>query len=252
MKFNKVILGLICASTLTLTSCYDEEGDEYTPANAESGAYLYAKATSLIYAAEDEQVLTMSVGRTDSTLAQTVSIVSDNAAFSVPSTISFAVGEVSKEVEVPFSMQGGTTEEVTFTITEGTTSYGPSVLTFSVTRDYVWVNIGMGTFTSDFFEEAWDQPVLQREGSNVYRLPDLYTEGYNVEFELTEDGQALVSPIKAFATGVVHPTYGMVYARNIDLEKYPMVRDENSITIPLQFYVSAGAFGWADETIKLP
>ena len=249
MKQNKLFLGIACLSVFALTSCYEEKGDDYTPAQPQAGAFLLAENTNPLFAADDAQVLTLKIGRTDASVTS-ATLTCDNSKFNAPSQVTLT-GDTT-EVKVPFSIMGGTTEAVTFTVSEGGTPYGPTTLAMNVYRDFVWVNIGTGVFTSEFFEEAWDQPVLQAEGTQKYRLPDLYAEGYELAFELTEDGTALVSTIPAFATGYVHPSYGMIRGRNLDLEGHPMVRNGKDITIPLQFIVDAGSFGWANEVITLP
>ena len=248
MKLNKIFLGLTCLSVLSLMSCYDEKGDDYKPATKEAGAFLYAEKTNVKFAADAEQVLTIKIGRTDASVTS-ATLSCDNSKFNVPSSVNLS-GDFT-EVNIPFSMQGGTTEAVTFTINGGS-PYGAQVLTMNITRDFVWVNIGIGLFTSEFFEEAWEQPVLQAEGTQKYILPSVYYEGYDLAFELTEDGSALAGQITAFETGYVHPDYGMIRGRNLDLEGHPLVREGNAITIPLQFVVDAGSFGWANETIELP
>lgn len=236
-------------SVFSLTSCYDEKGDEYAPATKEAGAFIYVPSTDVKFAADDDQVLTIKIGRTESSVSS-ATLTCDNSKFDAPSSVSLN-GDFT-EVKIPFSMMGGTTETVTFTLGDGASAYGAKSVTMNVTRDYVWVNIGTGLFTSEFFEDAWEQPVLQAEGTQKYILPDLYAEGYDLAFELTEDGEALAGPIKAFDTGYEHPTYGMIRGRNLDIATYPMTRDGNAITIPLQFVVDAGSFGWASETIELP
>lgn len=248
MKLNKLFFGLACLSVFSLTSCYEEKGDDYTPATKEAGAFLYAKATNVKFAADAEQILTIMVGRTEESVSS-ATLTCNNSKFSVPSSVNLS-GDLT-EVKIPFNMQGGTTETVTFTINDGS-PYGAQNLTMNVTRDFVWVNIGTGLFTSQFFEDAWEQPVLQAEGTQKYRLPDLYVKGYELAFELTEDGNALAGTIATFETGYVHSSYGMIRGRNLDLEGHPMVREGNAITIPLQFVVDAGSFGWAKETIELP
>ena len=250
MKLNKLFLGLTCLSVFSLTSCYDEKGDDYTPATKEAGAFLFAESADVKFAADADQVLTIKVGRTDASVTS-ASLSCDNSKFDVPSSVNLS-GDLT-EVKIPFSMTGGTTETVTFSINSGASPYGAQTLTMNVTRDFVWINIGNGLFTSEFFGEAWEQPVLQAEGTQKYILPNIYGfEGYDFAFDLTEDGSALAGQIKAFDTGYVHPDYGMIRGRNLDLEGHPMVRDGNAITIPLQFVVDAGSFGWANETIELP
>ena len=57
MKLNKLILGLTCLSVFSLTSCYKEKGDDYTPATPEAGAYIVAESTDIKFAADAEQIL---------------------------------------------------------------------------------------------------------------------------------------------------------------------------------------------------
>ena len=51
-------------------------------------------------------------------------------------------------------------------------------------------------------KDAWEQPVLQAEGTQKYRLPDLYVKGYELAFELTEYGNALIS--SSFRLSAIH------------------------------------------------
>lgn len=249
MKINKIFFGLACMSLFLMTSCYKEKGDDYSPATKEAGAYLIAESSDVKFAADAEQILTLKIGRTDASVSS-VNLSCDNSKFNVPSSVTLS-SDIT-DVKIPFNMTGGTTEAVKITLTSSASPYGAKELALNVTRDFVWVNIGTGLFTSAFFGEAWEQDVLQAEGTQKYILPNLYAEGYDFAFELTADGTALTGQIKAFETGYVHSSYGMIRARNLDLAGHPMVRDGNAITIPLQFVVDAGSFGWAPETIELP
>lgn len=182
MKFNKIILGIICTIALTLTSCYDEKGDDYAPAKPESGAFLHADATSFVYAADDEQVLTLSLGRTETNDALTVGISSDNATFNVPSSISFAAGEEEKQIQIPFNMKGGTTEEVTFTITEGGTVYGLTKLTFNITRENVWEYLGVGYWVDGIVSTLFGVDPTIAYCSNIYRTET--ADGLRYRFDM--------------------------------------------------------------------
>lgn len=174
MKLNKFISGLICVAAISLTSCYDEEGGDYTPATPDAGAYIYADATTKMYSPNDDFVLTISLGRTNDSEASTVNLTSDNDAFNVPSSVSFAVGEKIKEVQIPFDMEVATTEKVTITIPEGVTVYGNSSLTFTITVDYNWISAGTCTFIDNTFSDngasANGVPIQQAEGTNLYRI----------------------------------------------------------------------------------
>lgn len=55
---------------MALSGCAADDED-FTPGELDNGAYLYASSTNLTYTPDDEQVLTLNVGRMDSTQAQT-------------------------------------------------------------------------------------------------------------------------------------------------------------------------------------
>jgi hypothetical protein len=73
----------------------------------------------------------------------------------------------------------------------------------------VWEYLGEGVYTSWLFG-SWTQPVYRGEGTQLYKLPGCIAEGYDIEFELTEDGQHLAKAIAKQETGYVHSSYGMI------------------------------------------
>lgn len=235
---------------MTMASCVDKY--EYDGVGKQDpGAFISADATEIKYAAEDEQILTFNLQRTNSEAAENISLTCDNSKFQVPASVSFAAGESKKTVSVPFSILGGTTEEVTISVAEeSATVYGVSELKFTITRDFVWEYLGEGVYTSWLFG-SWTQPVYRGEGTQLYKLPGCIAEGYDIEFELTEDGQHLAKAIAKQETGYNHSSYGMVSISNaLDADKNPLdiVREDNIIYLPVSYTVTAGAFG--DGSIK--
>ena len=249
MKYAYVVLAGVLA--MTVTSCKDKY--EYDgPGTQDPGAFLSVDATELKYAADDEQVLKVTLVRTNSEAAENISLTTDNSHFQVPSSVSFNAGESKKEVAIPFNILGGTSEQVTVSVAdESATVYGISSVTFTITRDFVWDNLGDALVTSWWWEETIALPIYRGQGTNKYQIRNYYVDGITLEFELTEDGQHLAAEIPATFSGYVHSNYGEVFWRNIG-EGHDIRREGNVIYLPLQWVVSAGSFGWGDETIELP
>ena len=185
-KMSMAALALL--SVLALASC-DAGDEDYTAGAPDPGYYLSASSTSLTYSSDENQVLALVVGRTDSTAAGTVNLTSDNPAFQVPSSVDFAAGEKSKTVMVPFDLPIGSTETVTFTVpSDESTVYGTDSLTFTVKRDYKWENAGSGTFTDN---------ILYSISGVVSVESDLPTGG-NIQFSV-DNGTV------SFADGIYYP-----------------------------------------------
>lgn len=167
-KMSMAALALL--SVLALASC-DAGDEDYTAGAPDPGYYLSASSTSLTYSSDENQVLPLVVGRTDSTAAGSVTLTCDNSAFQVPSSVSFAAGEKTKTVMVPFDMKIGTTEKVTFSVpSDQATVYGADSLTFTVLRDYVWESAGSGTFTDNIlYGVSGTVAVEHATGTNIYR-----------------------------------------------------------------------------------
>ena len=83
----------------------------------------------------------------------------------------------------------------------------------------------------------------------MYKLTDCIAKGYDIIFELTEDGQHLLKPIAKQETGYVHPSYGMV---SVEGAADDIQRDGNVIALPMKYTVSAGSFGAKYDYLALP
>ena len=253
--FKYAYVALAGLLAMTITSCVDKY--EYDGVGEQDpGAFISANATQIKYAAEDEQVLTFNLQRTNSEAQENISLTCDNSKFQVPTSVSFAAGESKKTVSVPFSMLGGTTEEVTISVAkESATVYGVSELKFTITRDFVWEYLGEGVYSCWLFGQSWPQPVYRGEGTQLYKLPSCIAKGYDIEFELTADGQHLAKPIAKQETGYVDSSYGMISISNaLDADKNPLdiVREDNIIYLPVSYTVTAGSFGADFDSIELP
>lgn len=119
-------------------------------------------------------------------------------------------------------------------------------MTVSAQRRLTYKSLGIGTFSSEFFEEEWPQEVLKAEEGDFYRLPNCYANGTTMEFSI-QDGK--INFAKQ-ATGYVHSSYGMVSwdPRYLDYCEI----DGKTFTLVPAFVVSAGNFGGYYEILELP
>ncbi len=253
--FKYAYVALAGMLVINLASCKDEYSYE-GPGAEDPGAFISVDATSLKYAADDEQILDFTLTRTNADAAEEIKLTCDNNKFQVPSSVSFAAGEKSKNISVPFNMTGGTTEKVTIAVAEeSATVYGIGTANFTIYRDFVWEYLGDGVYSCWLFGQAWPQPVYRAEGTCIFKLTDCITTGYDITFELTEDLQHLGAPIAKVETGYDHPSYGMVYVEGgTDKEgnPYDIMIEDNIIYLPMKYTVSAGSFGTNYDSIEMP
>lgn len=167
-KMSMAALALL--SVMALVAC-DAGDEDYSVGDPDPGYYLYVPNTSLTFLPDANQVLSLVVGRTDTTSAGTVALSCDNKVFEAPASVSFAAGEKTKTIMVPFSMELGETESVTFSLkSDAATVYGADSLTLSVLRDYQWEDAGSGTFTDNIlFGIKGTVAVQQAVGTTIYR-----------------------------------------------------------------------------------
>ena len=247
IKYAYVVLAGVMA--MAVTSCkdtydYDGRGEQ------DPGAFLSVDATTLKYSAEDAQILKLTLMRTNAGASEDIKLTCDNAHFQVPSSVNFSADESKKTINIPFAIMGGTTEEVTISVAdESATVYGIKTVKFTITRDFVWEYLGEGVYSCWLFGEAWPQPVYRGEGTQLYKLKDCIAKGYDITFELTEDGQHLLRSIAKQETGYVHSSYGMV---SVEGAASDIQREGNVIYLPMKYTVSAGSFGAKYDTLELP
>lgn len=153
---NKYFLIALAGVSLTLTACSDDIEREPSPVPTDGiQAYVYADATSLTYLPNDEQSFVVKVARQKTEEAATVHLSTDAAGVNLPATVDFAAGEAVKDVQVTFDIPIGSSLAVTITIPEEEGYvYADNTVTVNITRDYTWLNIGTGVYTSSALAKA--------------------------------------------------------------------------------------------------
>lgn len=261
---KKYILGLAVLAGMMFTACdTDNVGTIYTT-NAQNISFENSEPSAVVTKTSAVSVpvaITRSNTASEYTVHYTLS-TADGDVFSDKNggTATFAAGEWSTSITIDAAnMVPGTTYTCKLTLSDADvatvdTIVGTSVntsTTITVLCDYDWEDLGVGVYTSELFEESWEQPVYRAKGTNIYKLPDCLYAGYDIQFELSADGNSLVN-FEPQKMGYKHSTYGMVY-----FYAEEMNRVGNVLNFPMYgLVVYNGKFAtlWADftESIELP
>lgn len=261
---KKYIFGLALFAGMMLTACdTDNEGATYTTSaqnisfeNAEPSTFVTKSSTATVPVA-----IVRSNTASEYTVHYTFSTTdTENLSDTNGGTATFAPGEWSTTITIDAKdLKPGTTYTCKLTLSDADvatvdTIIGSSInatTTVTVLCDYDWEDLGTGLYSSELFEESWSQPVYRAKGTNIYKLPDCLYEGYDIQFELSADGNSLVS-FEPQKMGYKHATYGMVY-----FYAEEMTRTGNVLSFPmygLVMFNGSLATLWSGftESIQLP
>jgi len=137
--------------------------------------------------------------------------------------VHFAEGQESAYVEVKYDftkVAPATKYTFTLSITDDSVLSRSKVKSIKVDAmlPLIFEDFGVGVFDSEFWEEAWDQPVLRANISstlNFYRLNDCYFAGYPIEFKV-DAGQMIIA--QQNIGWEYSAAYGFVYVRPVTVQ----------------------------------
>ena len=217
---KKYILGLAVLAGGLFASCdTDNEGAIYST-TAQNISFSSAKPATVVTKASSVTV-PVSIVRTNTSGEYTAhyTLSSDEAGIFTDSsngTITFAAGEWSKTINIDAAnMKGGTLYTCTLTLSEADVLTTDTVLnkknnavtTIRVMCDYDWVAVGKGFYSSpEWWEEEYDVDIEKAEGTNLYRIKDLFAKGYDIQFTIGADNVVTVLPQESW----VYTGYGPV------------------------------------------
>jgi len=126
--------------------------------------------------------------------------------------------------------------------------------TVSVKCDYNWIDLGEGFYSSpDWWEDEFKVEVQHAEGYNIYRIKDLFQNGYDIDF-IIEGTDVYVESQPSWK----HSTYGDIYLvgdAHDNMDGYAGTYDEATkvVTLTLYHYVpGVGGFGTFTDTLTMP
>jgi len=243
-----IILGLIYG----LTSC-QQEGTVYELTDKVEASFPSTIVSYQMVAADGNKIVVeMWRGNTKGAASVPVTITDKTNGIFSPEKEKFDFADGENKAYMTFSYPdinqfAGEKYQIELTIGEEDVSPGGiSKVTISAQRKLTFQSLGMGTFTSEFFEESWPQEVLKAEEADFYRLPDCYYKGYPIEFSI-QNGKINFAKQPM---GYNHSSYGMVSwdPRYLDLCEI----DGKTLTFVTAFVVDAGSFGGYYEVLEMP
>lgn len=254
--------------TIFMGSCSDDDND-YT-AGKPAGKYdvSFEEEGKIALALTDDKFdVTLTRANGDGELTVPVEVVEKPDFMTVPSSVTFAAGETEKSIEitigedmenfVDYALRLRVPEEYTQPYVEDAGS--PQLNIIVLKEDYK--PYALGEFTENvLFGQSWEQLLEYSEIMDMYRLPNLIASGTHFLFKWNgksgDDSElffcdATGKKIEKYASGYVHPSYGMIYANFLYANWTGFDADENAFYFPLEFTVSAGSFGKNYDTFTI-
>lgn len=250
MKTLKYIL-LAIVALAGFAACSDDDTEPANGING-SGVYFPVNAPQTVMLAEGQNQVSVQILRSVSSeeLTTRVLYAPDEAAadiFSVNSTVRFAAGESSANIDITFDyndIEPGTKYAMSLSLADegNTSSYGKTVYSFNILYD-PWDDLGEATFYDYFFfDNGYKVPVQRKSGTtDMFRLVDPYGPGLKAEGpDLKSAGLGVGTPdeyleFRVLANGLViyNPcTTGLLYQGTSDIliyHPYSVGMDDQSL-----------------------
>lgn len=243
------IIGLL----FTFVSCEQDGGVTYELTDKVEASFP-STVVNYQMVAEDGNKIVVEMWRGNTKGAATVPVTitdNTNGVFTPEKEqFDFADGENKAYLTITYpdiNQFGGEKYVLELTIDEEMVSpSGNGTIEISAQRKLTFNSLGVGTFTSEFFEASWDQEVLKAEEADYYRLPDCYHDDYDIEFSI-QDGKINFA---RQPMGYVSADYGMTSWVPNYLDDCEI--DGKTLTFVVDFMVEAGSFGVFSEVLEMP
>ena len=222
MKLYKSLL-MTALAAVAFTSCSDK--GYWEAYEMEETQYSFAQATSSydLTASDNMTEAFVTVYRSDKNGSVTLPLsitIADSTVLSVANTtVTFADGEDAVNIPVGVNMDAmaiGTKYTATFAFVVDSLNYfpenasvsGSSTHTMSVVLNYNWIPAGTGIYASSWngaqfgckFEKV--EGYSDENGYQLYRIANVYAQGYHIEFYLDAEGNAVTLPLAQIPLGI--------------------------------------------------
>lgn len=251
---------LALALTLGISSCTDDyDYDAPSKVAENTPGVQFEEAASRTAVGVEDNSFDITLTRNNTTGELTVPLIAETSdVINVPSTAKFADGSDETTITVTlgegvelckkYDLKISIPEEYTDPYDEangGFISYATKV----IKEDYQPYAAGYYT-ESFFYGQSWNETLEYSQLMGMYRLPDLYANGYHVYFKWdggTDENQSFQfcdeegNKATSFELGFTYSSYGMVSASVISgaFAGY----EEGTFYFPWNMTVSAGSFG---------
>jgi hypothetical protein len=181
-KYSAMLTG---ALLLAFASCTEDVTRDLSPVQEGGGIQAYLSQdneTSLSFLPDSLPEFTVTVGRNNTAGAATVDLLVKDSKnlLDAPTSVTFADGQATAEITVDLSRMAlgqSTTLEVALANTADRYYYGLASISIDVLRDYKWEDAGKVEFNDlDFGMGKLDVPIEWAQGTQLFRLPNLYHE----------------------------------------------------------------------------
>lgn len=209
-------------AAVAFTSCSDK--GYWEAYEMEETQYSFAQATSSydLTASDNMTEAFVTVYRSDKNGSVTLPLsitIADSTVLSVANTtVTFADGEDAVNIPVGVNMDAmaiGTKYTATFAFVVDSLNYfpenasvsGSSTHTMTVVLNYNWIPAGTGIYASSWsgaqfgckFEKV--EGYSDENGYQLYRIANVYAQGYHIEFYLDAEGNAVTLPLAQIPLG---------------------------------------------------
>ena len=205
---KKYILGLAVLAGGLFASCdTDNIGAEYNT-TAQNISFENAKPATVVTKASSITVpVSILRSNTNGEYTAHYSLSSEDAGIFTDSnngSVTFAAGEWSKIINLNVAnMKGGTLYSCKLALSDADVQTADTVLhkennvetVINVMCDYDWVAVGKGFYSSlEWWEEEFEVEIEKAEGTNLYRIKNLFAKDYDIQFTIGSDNVVTVLP----------------------------------------------------------
>lgn len=151
-------------------------------------------------------------------------------------------------------MEIGNTYGCVLTLSPEDVATGGAITSTRVTVNYNnWTTLGWGYYESGLSGQSLQVRFQQIEGTNTYRMQQLYDADYDIEFVINTNNDLYIAPQPCF----YHSSYGVIWMMgyaNQDNSGYAGMYDPDTKTAELQvrYYCNEGAFPVQLESLRMP
>lgn len=270
MKKNIFYLGL-AVFIFGLTACEEEILREESPLANPNSSNVYFTSTNpkSIVLPIDATKFTVQISREKTVEALTVNLNNENTSgnvFTIPASVTFDAGAATATLEIGVNdaelmKKYHLALEVAFDQTNPYTLQAnyPRVELNVMKEDFApYAN---GIYNCDWWwEESYERVLEFSPATKVYRIKDAWDmPGYHLTFTMAEEAIGgkkavnVIGPVKSgkneVVTGIVHSTYGMIYAHFVG-SSYDVAAKKVTF-LPITWRVAAGSFGDTPESYEI-
>ena len=270
-NFKIFFLSALVAVAGLFTACVEDTEIAPGPAVSEDCMEVYfVPATGEEYSFDIEAdmskvVVPVKVARTYFTEAVTLPLIVSQSAqvFNVPESVEFEAGQAEATFNITINTPELGLQKVDISLGDDLSIVNPYLAVgapiFGVTMEFFkWKKVCDAQLTSALFANPRATTLENKEGTNKYRLPSLWANGYDFNFELSGDNKSYSIPesdwvgtmsgYPVILTGLTMGGYPLMAAFDAD-PTYSYYADGKGMVISVYFLTNAQQFGWFDEVV---